>query len=245
MKSLQHFVAHYSSLMAMFFCPGIDYTEYMETYYSIIRFHSKQVNIVEAPFQRVNAKGCLWWFKLASNATTEEKIAGEVCCSCSKRLRNDLEHQKRRSVLVSPAKRVRRQGASSNYLTKLLSPASAVKRKTNTLKRTFKLKVVLTKHSDTDVTLDDVQHDEMCEVIKEIEKDSSRLDEIYKEAASYGVEDSLREIWLMDKQRREFMKDQIKNGIILYSYILNLVNFVINTILLMQILFDVVTAGIW
>ena len=85
----------------------------------------------------------------------------------------------------------------------------------------------------------------MCEVIKEIEKDSSRLDEIYKEAASYGVEDSLREIWLMDKQRREFMKDQIKNGIILYSYILNLVNFVINTILLMQILFDVVTAGIW
>ena len=83
------------------FCPGIDYTEYMETYYSIIRFHSKQVNIVEAPFQRVNAKGCLWWFKLASNATTEEKIAGEVCCSCCKRLRNDLEHQKRRSVYIS------------------------------------------------------------------------------------------------------------------------------------------------
>ena len=91
-----------------------------------------------------------------------------------------------------------------------------MKRKTNAHKQTFKLKVALAKHSDGDVTLDDVQHDEMCEVISEIEKDSSQLDEIFKEAASYGVEDSLREIWLIDKQRREFMKDQIKNGTATY-----------------------------
>ena len=51
--------------------------------------------------------------------------------------------------------------------------------------------MALAKHSDADVTLDDVQHDEMCEVIREIEKDSNGLDEIFKEAASYGVEDSL------------------------------------------------------
>lgn len=94
-----------------------------------------------------------------------------------------------------------------------MSPASTRKRKTNVHKQTFKWKAALAKHSDGDVTLDDVQHDEMCEVISEIEKDSSGLDKIFQEAASYGVEDSLREIWLMDKQRKEFIKDQIKNGI--------------------------------
>ena len=83
------------------FCPGIDYIEYMQTYYSVIRFHSQQVSILEIPFQRVNAKGCLWWFKLPRNATTEEKTADKVCCSCCKRLRSNLEHQKRRSLLVS------------------------------------------------------------------------------------------------------------------------------------------------
>lgn len=194
------------------FCPGIDYIEYMQTYYSVIRFHSKQVSIMEAPFQRVNAKGCLWWFKLPKNATTEEKRADEVCCSRCKRLRSDLEYQKRRSLLVSPAKRVRRQAASSNYPAKFLSPASTVKRKTNAHKQTFKLNVAIAKHSNMDVTLDDAQHDEMCKISEEIEKDSSHINEIFKEAASYGLEDSLREVWLMDKQRREFMKDQIKNG---------------------------------
>jgi len=58
-----------------------------------------------------------------------------------------------------------------------------------------------------------VQHDEMCKIIKEMERDDSgKLDEIFKEAASHAVEDSLREVWQMDQQRREFMKDQIKNG---------------------------------
>ena len=39
-----------------------------------------------------------------------------------------------------------------------------MKCKTDAHKQTFKLKVALAKHSDGDVTLDDVQHDEMCEV---------------------------------------------------------------------------------
>ena len=195
------------------FCPGIDYTKYIETYYSVIRFHCKQVDVTETPFQRVNAKGCLWWFQLPRNAMTEEKIADEVCCSYCKRLRSDLEHQKKRSALVSPAKRVKRQAANSNYPNKYLSPPSAVKRKTNVHKKNFKLRTTLARHSDADVTLDDVQHDEMCKIVKEMERDDSgKLDEIFKEAASHDVEDSLREVWQMDQQRREFMKDQIKNG---------------------------------
>ena len=42
------------------FFPGLGYTDYMQTYYSVIRFHSKQVDILETPFQRVSAKEYLW-----------------------------------------------------------------------------------------------------------------------------------------------------------------------------------------
>ena len=52
----------------------------------------------------------------------------------------------------------------------------------------------------------------MCQIVEEVERDGEQLSAIFKEAATYGVENSLREVWLMDKQRREFMKDQIKNG---------------------------------
>lgn len=176
------------------------------------------MNITETPFQRVNAKGCLWWFKLPKNATTEEKSSNEVACSCCKRPRTDLDHQKRRSSQVSPTKRIQRQATSSNYPIKFMLPASTVKQKTNAHKQTFKLRVALDKHANTDVTLDDALHDEMCEVIKEIEKDNSQLDKIFREAASYGVDGTPKEVWLMDKQRREFMKDQIKNGNYNYHY---------------------------
>jgi len=106
-NSNEEFIFLCSSLLdsnGYVFCPGIDYVEYMQTYYSVIRFHSKQVSIMEASFQRVNAKGCLWWFKLPKNATVEEKGTDEVRCSFCKRLRSDLEHQKRRSSLVSPGR---------------------------------------------------------------------------------------------------------------------------------------------
>jgi len=43
-------------------------------------------------------------------------------------------------------------------------------------------------------------HDEMCQIVDEVEKDGEQL--------TAGVENSLREVCLMDKQRREFMKHQ-------------------------------------
>jgi len=46
----------------------------------------------------------------------------------------------------------------------------------------------------------------MCE---EVERDGEQLSAIFKETATYGVENSLKEVWLMDKQRWEFMKDKI------------------------------------
>ena len=116
------------------FCPRINYSEYMQRYYAVIWFHPKKVRIMETPFTQVYAKGCVKWFKLPKNATIEENTADEACCSFCKHLRRDLEHQRRKSLLVSPGKRANRQAASSNYPIKFLSPNSAEKRKTNVYK---------------------------------------------------------------------------------------------------------------
>lgn len=48
-----------------------------------------------SPFQRVDAKGCLYWYKLPKNATLQEQASEEVLCSACKRLLSDLEHQKK------------------------------------------------------------------------------------------------------------------------------------------------------
>ena len=50
------------------------------------------------------------------NAIIEEKAADEACCSFCKHLHCDLEHQRRKSLLVSPAKRANRQAVTqSNF----------------------------------------------------------------------------------------------------------------------------------
>jgi len=60
------------------FCPGIGYEEYHEQYYNVIWFHSAQAHVTELPFQRVDSKNCLKWYKQSHNATMEEKHADEV-----------------------------------------------------------------------------------------------------------------------------------------------------------------------
>jgi len=119
------------------FCLGLSYSEYMERYNSVIWFHSKQVSIMEAPFKQIHARGYLWWFKLQKNATIEKKGADKVCCSFCKRLCYDLEHLRKKSLQVSPARRANWQAANSDYLIKYLSPTSSEKQKTNTYKQTI------------------------------------------------------------------------------------------------------------
>ena len=76
-------------------------------------------------------------------------------------------------------------------------------------------KALLSKYSKLDITLDDSQHDEMCKIVTELEdKHTDQLEEVYKEAIGFGVASSVREVWLMDKQRNEFYCDQIKNGML-------------------------------
>ena len=194
------------------FCPGIGYQEYHDNYYSVIRFHSKQVNLTNSPFKRVDSKGCLCWYQLPKNATLLEKSSDKVLCSPCKRLVSDLECQKRKSILVSPRKRSERQLASSNYPTKYLSPASVKKRIENAQVERSKDKALLANFSKLDVTLDDFQHDEMCRITAELENNhKDQLEDIYKEAGNSG--DAVKDIWRADKERADFYKDQMKNGI--------------------------------
>ena len=73
------------------FCPGIGYEEYHQRFYSVIRYNHEQVNVTKAPFQRVDSRKCVLWFKLAHNASKEEKILDEVKCTMCKKLILDLE----------------------------------------------------------------------------------------------------------------------------------------------------------
>ena len=76
-------------------------------------------------------------------------------------------------------------------------------------------KALLSKYSKLDITLDDSQHDEMCKIVTELEdKLHDQLEQVYKEADGFGVASSVREVWLMDKQRNEFYCDQIKNDVL-------------------------------
>ena len=74
-------------------------------------------------------------------------------------------------------------------------------------------KALLSKYSKLDITLDDSQHDEMRKIVTELEdKHTDQLEQVCKEAIGFGVASSVREVWLMDKQRNKFYCDQIKNG---------------------------------
>ena len=106
------------------FCPGLSYSEYMERYYSVIRFHSNKSALWKHHLNRHMQEDV---FKLPKNATIEEKGTDEVCCSLYKHLHCDLEHLRKKSLQVSPARRANRQAANLNHPIKYLSPTSAEK----------------------------------------------------------------------------------------------------------------------
>ena len=144
-----------------------------------------------------------------------EQASSEVLCSFCKRLLRILENQKKKSAQVSPGKKIRCQVANSNYPTKYLSPASSAARKRNVQTERTKDKQLLSKYSNLDVTLDDTQHDDMCQISAVLEDEhGDQLEEVYKEAGGIGVVDSLKEIWRKDRQRNEFYSDQLKNSMV-------------------------------
>ena len=144
------------------FCPGIDWNLYEQKYYQVIRYHLKSVRYSTSPFQRVDSEKCPLWFKQPAKARASEKYADEVMCSACKRLKTHLDWQLKRTMAESPSRKVKRQAPSSKAKLSCMSPASQLKRKQNTTSERNNDKKKLRKYENTEVTLADDQHEDMC-----------------------------------------------------------------------------------
>ena len=194
------------------FCPGINPEQYETEYYAAIRFHIRSVRKTEFPFARVDSVNCLLWFKLALNARASEKDSAEVRCKYCKRLVLDLECQKRRTISESPSRKVKRQSVSSKARLSYMSPASQLKRRQNAQYSRNLSAHKLAKYKESEVTLNEEQHAEMCTIVEKAGNDD--LEKLIKEGNEHGVGELMKEIWFTDKKRQtqQFANDQAANG---------------------------------
>lgn len=70
----------------------------------------------------------------------------------------------------------------------------------------------LAKYENTEITLADEQHTQMCDVINAI--DGEAVDDFFEEGESHGVGSKLKEIWTTDRRQRikQFQQYQARNG---------------------------------
>jgi len=207
----QGFAGHFSYK----FCPGIDWKMYQENYYEVIRYHLKSVRYTTFPIQRVDSVSCPLWFKQPAKARASEKYATEAMCSACKRLLSYLNRQLQRTTAESPSRKVKRQAPSSKAKLSNMSPASQLKRKQNVTSERNNDRKKLRKYENTEVTLADEQHDDMCNIVNAIEEVSKEdLEKVFAEGDMHGVGDKVREIWLTDRRQQleQFHEDQARNG---------------------------------
>jgi len=196
------------------FCPGFDVKDYYDQYHSVIRYHIKGVRVWERPFTRIDSDSCLLWHQLAKNSSKEDKLSFAVMCKNCKRIKLNLDIQKRRST-VSPSKRTARQQPSSSFKPQYLSPASAAQRKKATQRERSADKAKLARCAELEVTLDDEQSDELTNIMNRIEEGSTdELEKIFNEADEHLVGESIRAAWQSNRQstQKRFFKDQLINS---------------------------------
>ena len=81
-----------------------------------------------------------------------------------------------------------------------MSPVSTVKKRKATQIERSADKAKLAKLADTELSLDDEQSDEFSDVISRIEEaGTDELEEVFKEADSLSVGDSVGAAWVLDK----------------------------------------------
>lgn len=205
-------------------CPGIDWELYEEHYHSVIRYHLKSVRYCMVPFQRVDSVNCVLWFQLPVNAPLSDKFANEMMCSVCKRLKSDLDWQRKRTLCESPSRRMKRQAASSKAKLTYMSPASQLKRKQNVLMERNNDKFKLAKYESTEVTLSEEQHEDMNAVVSKIEEISKdKLEKVFAEGDAHGVGTQIREIWTTNRREQldQFNEDQARNSKLLIYVLAN------------------------
>ena len=93
-----------------------------------------------------------------------------------------------------------------------MSPASQAKqKKLAQYERTSNIRK-FKKYEDNEVTLDDEQNDEMCNIVEQIQTED--LEALCKEGDEHGVGRLMKDLWIADNERKrqEFSSDQAKNG---------------------------------
>ena len=93
-----------------------------------------------------------------------------------------------------------------------MSPASQLKRQQN-VQYTQNLSArKLAKHEESEVTLNEEQHTEMCSIVERTENDD--LEKLFKEGNEHGIGELMKEIWFTDKKRQtqQSANDQAANG---------------------------------
>ena len=137
------------------FRPGIGPELYIKKYYEIIWFHTKGARRTVFSFRHVDSVKCELLFELSHNVTKEEKDAEEVKCYPCKGLVRNLDHQVKRTLSETPARKLMRQQPSSRARLSGTSPASRTKcKKLAQYDRTNNIRK-LAKYEEHEVTLDD------------------------------------------------------------------------------------------
>ena len=194
------------------FCPGIDPNTYKTTYYDIIRYDPKSLRHTMHPVQRIYSCKCILWHKLAKNASIFEKDMDAVMCPACKRLRNDLDQWLKKMSSTNLQQKENRVQPSSHFPEKYLSPKSLKKKRQNMQQERSKL---LKKYSHMEVSLNEDQHDQMCNVMENVAQIGAKeLESALAEGDKHGVGPAIRAIWKNDLQniKKEFDQDQKQNS---------------------------------
>ena len=194
------------------FCPGIDPNTYKTTYYDIIRYDPKSLRRTMHPVQRIDSCKCILWHKLAKNASIFEKDMDAVMCPACKRLRNDLDQRLKKMRSTNLQQKENRVQPSSHFPEKYLSPKSLKKKRQNMQQERSKL---LKKYSHMEVSLNEDQHDQMCNVMENVAQIGAKeLESALAEGDKHGVGPAIRAIWKNDLQniKKEFDQDQKQNS---------------------------------
>ena len=213
-SEVHELLQRYSKSSVYKFCPGIEWSYYLEHYHEVIKFDIKIVCRTPS-FQQIDSVNCKMWFELPLNASFTERNSTAVKCSACKRLCTDLDWQLKRTLSESPTKKIARQAASSKARVSYMSPFSQQKRKQNAAMERGIHKRKLAKYENTEITLADEQHTQMCDVMSIIDGTvGDDLQKIFEEGEIHGVRSKLKEIWMTDKRQNleQFQKDQANNG---------------------------------
>ena len=194
------------------FCPGFDPDIYKSTYYDVICYDPKSLRHTTHPVQRIDSCNCILWHKLAKNASIIEKDMLDVMFSACKRLRNELNQRLKKATSITPQQKENRLQPSSHFPEKYLSPKSLKRKRKYMQQERSKL---LDKFSHMEVSLDEDQHNQMCQLVEKIsEVGAADLESAFTDGDKHGVGPAIRAIWKSDLQniKQEFDQDQQRNS---------------------------------